>query len=268
MNNWKGRSYSEVIRDFIEFIETVKETYYRNKNIDEEMLKKQNDLLHDLELLNLSYHEIARTGKEIRQLRKNRREYKNEYLCIEPVKDFYKDFEPHKFIQKLKILADQLDTNFKRIENQKYTYRSNIDNIITMKKDDTSQENIESNDIIQLSKLVKSYLKNITTNINKDNEYPIVSISGSVDECFGIKRGKKLFNDVDKLINKFFKPGNKDISTRSKSSDILLTNKDNTKYMIGEIFIEYNDSILYKISLKINGKNRINKSNKNKRKSR
>ena len=82
------RKRSEIIADFVALIKTSEQKY--NFNFEEvhrcELLGT--DLDHKLELQDLSYHEFARTAKQIRANQQERREYKDEVEELEPIKNW------------------------------------------------------------------------------------------------------------------------------------------------------------------------------------
>lgn len=273
-NKWNGKNFSDVvgdfknsIEDFIEFVETVKETYYKDKDVDSEMLRKQNDLLHDLELDDLKYHEIARLGKEIRQLRRNRREYKNEYLLAESIKDFYKD---NYTIVDLKKLSGVLDTLQKRlikdseiIQNQYYNKRSTIDNISTLKKDSDDRENSEAEEIIQLNRVLKKYCINLESKKETLNDDCIIYAKMQLEKSFKLNAGKKILNELGNNIERFYKPHLADVTCDVKTSDMLLTDEYGKNILTGTITIYQEYDVLYTLHITIReGKQNSNSASK------
>lgn len=249
-NNWNGKTLAEVVRDFSNFINAVKETYYKDKDIEMEMMRKQNDLLHDLELGDLKYHDIAKIGKEIRSLRVNRREYKNNYLLNESIKEFFKEYEGQKFIDRLNNLADRLDKDATMIKNQYYNKRSNIDNLSNLKKDSGNNEDTKNEDLIQLNRVLKKYCLSLDSTIDrvkKDGDLPTIEARMQLDIPFGLKKGKQLISDLGSNIEKFYKPGLKDITCGIQSSDMLIPDQYGKNTLTGKIHIMLDGDEIYEL---------------------
>lgn len=246
-NNWNGKPYHEVVLDFANFLDEIKEDYYRNKEIESEMNKKQQDILHDLEFGDYKYHEIAKLGKEIRDLRRNRREYKNAMLYDTPIKEFIKDKKKDFYITELRELAHELEENSKIVDNQYYNIRASIDNISTMKKDSKKEEDINSEDLIQLNRVLNKYCVSLESNISGIDEVNgslLINAKMQLENQFGLHGGKKIISDIAKNIEKFYKPrGSSKMVCHSTSSDICLHDDYGKNTLLGNITI-YNSSNL------------------------
>ena len=259
-NNWKGRTFSEVINDFADFLDTLKEVYYNNKDIDLAMMKKQNDMIHDLEFLDFTYHQVARWGLEVRSLRRNRREYKNEYLLCEDIKNFYKDKGGQSFINELRELADSIDKKADMLLNQTYTERCGIDNITEIKKDSDNKKDRYVEDLILLNRVLNKYCIHLESSINEDSEIPLIKATMYLDSHVTVKYGKTFIHDLGTNIEKFFRPSSHDnISSQTVSSDMLIDYPDSKeKYLTGNIRIFSKEWELYVVHVASVNKNVIN----------
>lgn len=268
-NNWNGKPFSDVVRDFHNFINTLKEVYYKDKDVESEMMRKQNDLLHDLELGDLKYHDIAKIGKEIRNLRINRREYKNEYLLNESIKEFFKELDGQKFLDRLTTLADRLEKDADMIQNQYYNKRSNIDNLASLKKDSGDQRDSESEDLIQLNRVLKKYCLSLDSNLLKEKKsgiLPMIEAKMQIDNPFGLKKGKQLITDLGHNIEKFYKPGLRDVTCTTSSSDMMLPDEFGKNLLTGQIHILLDGNEIYELHVTLReGKNRTPDSKKSKK---
>lgn len=278
-NNYEGQSYIECIHEFINaidkftrFAEAVKETYYLDKDVEVEFFKKQRDLEHDLEFLDLGYHEIAKLGKEIRSLRRHRRGYKNDYLLNEGIKEFVKDNNyKHMDILKdlksdLRQLINRIEKDLMYIENQKYTERSTVENIMNMKKDDIdNEENKLDQDLISLNRILNKFAINVESYMDKEQR--VITAKLQLSNRFGIKSGKEYIINIGNDIEQCFKPRLQNIICETSTSDMCIPDPfgKNTLSGIISILSEQRD-FLYDINITIReGKKEI-KSKKSGRK--
>lgn len=270
-NNWKGRTYDAVIDDFAELLKTVKEVYSRDKDVDAEMMKKQNDLLHTLEFDDLNYHGIARLGKEIRELRRNRREYKNEYIFFDSIYKFLKEMDSDKFINRLTELADKLRKDAELIPNQKYTQRSNIKNITEIKKDSNKQDDLKSEDLISLNNILNRYCINLSSEFT-DKKCENISIKMQLDPPMSLGKLKNFATNLKNNIESKYSPNNyKNISCKLITSDMILKDEFGKNILKCSIDIVDNETakVIYSLNISLReGKNRdddVKKSNKKKK---
>lgn len=257
-NNWKGQSFAEYVndlltncQDFLEFCETVKERYFADKDVEAEMLKKQNDLLHDIELDDLNYHGIARVGKEIRELRRNRRGYKNDYLMNEPVKELAKDKDKmdtvEKFIDIISSLKDDLEHMEEFIYSQKYNRRAKIENISEMKIEDSNEDsNRKNEDLIMLNRILNKYAANVETCFAESDDGLIIAKLQS-EKHFSLKGGKSQLSQISEGIEKYYKPCGKPVICSLSTSDICLPDDYGKNILSGQISCMINDEEIYKI---------------------
>ena len=272
-NNWTEKAYVAYIQNvkdscsgLLQLLDNVKERYYKSKDVESEMLRKQNDLLHDIELDDLNYHEIARLGKAIRELRRNRREYKNDYLYHESIKEFAKNQTNITNIKSLITSLDELckniisDTEF--VNNQKYNTRSHIENITTMKLNSNNEKDTRSEDIISLNRVLNKYAVNVDI-ATDDNDFSILNIKMQLENSFSLKSGKKFLLELSENIEKFYKPRQKNILCKVVTSDMCLPDSYGKNTLSGQIFITYDNNQLYTLQITIReGKNNIVPTNK------
>lgn len=270
-NNWKGRSFDEVVNDFADFLDAVKEIYFKNKDVETEMNKKQLDLLHDLELEDLKYHDMAKIAKEIRALRKSRREYKNEYLLAEPVKEFFREHSGDRFISDLRTLANSLNKTAHMLENQYYNRRSTIENISDIKKDSNKDEDTQAEDVIQLNRVLNKYCTYMKSSFDYDSDLgcKMIMLDLTVDFPINLKRGKDYIANLSSNISKFYRPRLKTVDCTYITSDMCLPDDmiRGRRSFTGTIIINSEDKPMYKLSIKIReGKEVSNSNNSSKKK--
>lgn len=278
-NNSTNKDYIEYIEtvkksceDFLTFLEDIKERYYKSKDVDSEMLRKQNDFLHDIELDDLSYHEIARLGKAIRELRRHRREYKNDYLYHESIKEFAKNQNNINNIRNLITSLDELCKNINDdatyVDNQKYNTRSKIENITTMTLNSNNENDVRSEDIISLNRVLNKYAINVETTID-ETDATNLHVKLQLDNPFSLKTGKKYLTELSENIEKYYKPRQKNITSKVITSDMCLIDDYGKHTLSGQIYITHNDNLFYILQIVIReGKNNATSSKKkNKHKS-
>lgn len=265
-SNWTEKEYTEYIQkmkemcsEFLVFLEHVKERYYKSKDVDSEMLRKQNDLLHDIELDDLNYHEIARLGKAIRELRRHRREYKNDYLYHESIKEFAKNPNNVNNIKGLIVSLDELckkvSSDAEYVNNQRYNTRSSIENITTMKLNSNNENDTRSEDIISLNRVLNKYAVNVET-ISDAEDLTKLYIKLQLENSFNLKAGKKYLIDLSESIERYYKPRQKNISCIVTTSDMCLVDDFGKNTLSGQIKIMYEDTLFYILQIVIReGKN-------------
>ena len=83
--------YSETINDILNFFDDVEITYKEAIAKRNETEAEIQDLLHELELEELSYHDKGKVVKELTELRKERRQAKYTIQQLDPVLIFIKN---------------------------------------------------------------------------------------------------------------------------------------------------------------------------------
>ena len=97
---------SEVIENFLSYIETVKTEYEENFAIVGEEDKRLQDLLHALEFAP-NKQERNNIATQFQQSRKRRRKAKDKVLELEKIYEFQKDQSNRPFLKKLKGTLQQ-----------------------------------------------------------------------------------------------------------------------------------------------------------------
>ncbi len=81
--------YSDYIDDFLTFLRNASSEYSIATLTEHETNDKIQDILHDLELSNSNgYHDYAKLGKALREIRLQRREAKDKCLHLQPIMDW------------------------------------------------------------------------------------------------------------------------------------------------------------------------------------
>lgn len=104
-------------------IEQLSHIYIKATDIVSAMDRKLQDLLHDLEDDALSYHEIASLGKQIKDLRRERRIAKDTEVLLRDIYDILQDGQTKHSLNKIKAEAGKIKNKEKKLEERVYTYR-------------------------------------------------------------------------------------------------------------------------------------------------
>lgn len=130
--------YSEGISNFLEFLRNCTSQYNIAFQEEIEQEKLTQDLLHKLELENLTYHEQARIAKKLVEVRRDRRKAKDVVMATEPIVEWLGDVENEKYRKSLERLLGEV----KKIEKKK-VYRAYVPR---------SKEFMETNELQEVSK--------------------------------------------------------------------------------------------------------------------
>ena len=76
---------SKPIEDFLTFLRDVQTEYHMAVATESETTSVTNDLLHQLELLEHTYHEYAQVAKRLTEVRQERRKAKDIMFAAEPI---------------------------------------------------------------------------------------------------------------------------------------------------------------------------------------
>lgn len=116
--------YSKYIENFLIFIKDVQVDY--NVNIEEENRNNDEtqDLLHTLELTNLTYHQKAKIANKLIEVRQERRDFKNKELIITPIVEWINDNQD--VIKKLQKLLGEVRKIESKCDNSSYLYKTDI----------------------------------------------------------------------------------------------------------------------------------------------
>lgn len=115
---------SKVIDDFLKFLRDAKMDYAVNQDIETEAEKETQDILHTIELDDISYHEYARLSKALKTIRQRRRAAKDRCIRLEPVVTWCNSSEP--LIKSLERLLGLVRKAEKSTENRMYVSRTKI----------------------------------------------------------------------------------------------------------------------------------------------
>ena len=122
---------SEVIENFLSYIESVKTEYEENFAIVGEEDKRLQDLLHALEFAP-NKQERNRIATQFQQSRKRRRKAKDKVLELEKIYEFQKDQSNRPFLKKLKVtLRQQKGTEQYLAGQREYKKRVGDENVDT-----------------------------------------------------------------------------------------------------------------------------------------
>ena len=122
---------SEVIENFLSYIESVKTEYEENFAIVGEEDKRLQDLLHALEFAS-NKQERNRIATQFQQSRKRRRKSKDKVLELEKIYEFQKDQSNRPFLKKLKGTLQQQNGTEQYLEGQReYKKRVGDENVDT-----------------------------------------------------------------------------------------------------------------------------------------
>ena len=122
---------SEVIENFLSYIEAVKSEYEENFAIVGEEDKRLQDLLHALEFAP-NKQERNKIATQFQQSRKRRRKAKDKVLELEKIYEFQKDQANRPFLKKLKGTLQQQKGTEQYLEGQReYKKRVGDENVDT-----------------------------------------------------------------------------------------------------------------------------------------
>lgn len=175
---------SKIIEDFVKFLQEIPTEYETCTTMDDELLKKVRDIEHDLELsCDLKYHDYAKFGKEIGEVRRKRREFKDKGIVIAPIVQFLIDNK--RITDQLSNLVTIVKSKEDLLVNRTYTEKCTIDTkeLIGIESTNISVDDIDDYDESQLTTL-KVQLANIISNQSKT--YEINSIPDTTIPSFNI----------------------------------------------------------------------------------
>lgn len=225
---------SETIRNFVNFIEDIPSEHDKCLMMDDQLLKKIRDFEHTLELdTELKYRDFAKIGKEIGEVRRKRREYKDRALTISPIVQFL--VENKDIIKQLNRLASSIEVNENLLVDRIYNEKCSIDteDLINTDCGESTDCTVRTNTLkLQLSSIISEQIKSFTINTSDYNENHFnVIIQHS-------KISKPVCRDIvnaiiSRMETKLFK--NNYIS--KTFSDSIHTDNDNKKYCLSQIHV-------------------------------
>jgi len=80
---------SKTISDFLEFLRSCADQYTIQYDTVGEKDKETQDILHELELQDLTYHQQAHLAADLKRVREERRNAKDAVTVLEPIKQYY-----------------------------------------------------------------------------------------------------------------------------------------------------------------------------------
>lgn len=197
---------SNKVKEFIELLESGTNEYYTNFNAEHELFNSRMDMIHTLELENLTYHEVAHLALDIRDVSRSRREYKDAYLLREPIMKFTK--ENKKIIEDLKKLQTDLENAEKYMGDKHYNTRQKVKGVEKLTKNG-SIENARKEDLININRIISQYTDKYESNIIEvgDDEAPCeIMIKMWMKDCIphSFNQLKNSTLSIQSAIEKFF----------------------------------------------------------------
>lgn len=90
--------------------------------------KKQQDLLHEMELVDHTYHEVGKLAKELIDIRRRRRTAKNTLDLLEPLVQWRKEQGNQASLNRLSIVLGKMRKTEEKQKNQVYYRRADDGN--------------------------------------------------------------------------------------------------------------------------------------------
>lgn len=117
-------THSEQISNFLKFLRETKEEYdiASSTRIDKE--NETQDILHRLELRDDKYGDVAKPGKTLRNIRRERRDSKDTVAITSPIAAWYRDNQ--KEIKSLERLLGEVRKEESKTEGRVYTDKTDI----------------------------------------------------------------------------------------------------------------------------------------------
>lgn len=247
---------SDKVDEFIKLLENSANEYYTNFNTEHELFNARMDMIHTLELDNLSYHQVAHLGLDIRDICRTRRIYKNAYIIREPIMKFVKDNS--KFLDELKKLRDELIKIESYMENMHYNSRQKVEGVEKLVKDG-SLENTNKEDLICLNKIIKKFSNKFESKIekysNEKDKLCEIFIKIWIPECQSnsinqlINKTSKIRSDIDKFFGNQYENKNSSIMI----SDMLSYDEFNNPKLDSKIIVNSNNDDIYSIRIRTYG---------------
>ena len=112
---------STTISDFLEFLRDCSDQYNVEYESVGEKDKETQDLLHELELQDLKYHQQAHLAADLKQVREDRRNAKDAVTVLEPIRQYYNSHSAD--IKALERLLGEVRKAEKSLTNRIYIPR-------------------------------------------------------------------------------------------------------------------------------------------------
>lgn len=247
---------SSIVSEFIEFLETNTETYYTNLNAEHELFNTRMDQLHTLELEELTYHQVAHLGIDIRDISRTRRKYKDGFQIREPIVKFLK--ENSDLIDRLKKLQSDLSVVENHMANKHYNTRQRMKGSEKLAKDGSIKDK-NKEDLINLNRIISNISDRCESEIEKypDNENGVCEILINVwfEDCQYDSRAQLknkaqfIRNDIEKYFGNNYINKQVDLSV----SDMLSVDKKNKHKLESKVVISSDGKDIYKIRFRLYG---------------
>lgn len=254
--NESEATLSSVVSEFIEFLETNTETYYTNLNAEHELFNTRMDQLHTLELEELTYHQVAHLGIDIRDISRTRRKYKDGFQIREPIVKFLK--ENSDLIDRLKKLQSDLSVVENHMANKHYNTRQRMKGSEKLAKDGSIKDK-NKEDLINLNRIISNISDRCESEIEKypDNENGVCEILINVwfEDCQYDSRAQLknkaqfIRNDIEKYFGNNYINKQVDLSV----SDMLSVDKKNKHKLESKVVISSDGKDIYKIRFRLYG---------------
>lgn len=112
---------SEQINAFLKFLERIEKDYAWALQEESKAESQTQDHLHQLELLEFSYHTQARIAKQLRKCRIHRRAMKDTILVYTPIVEFLQNEKGKMLINQLQQVLGKVRKEERRLEERTYT---------------------------------------------------------------------------------------------------------------------------------------------------
>ena len=117
------KTYSEHVSDFLNFIRDAQQQYSMALATEAETNAATQDILHSIELEEHSYNEMAKLGRKLADVRKERRKAKDVLFAATPVVEWAEANAP--VIKAIERLLGDIRKEERRTENRIFTPKTN-----------------------------------------------------------------------------------------------------------------------------------------------
>lgn len=112
---------SEQISTFLKFLERIEKDYAWAQQEESKAESQTQDHLHQLELLEFSYHDQAKIAKQLKECRIRRRSMKDTILVYTPIVEFIESEKGKMLIGQLQQVLGKVRKEERRLEERTYT---------------------------------------------------------------------------------------------------------------------------------------------------
>lgn len=120
----KSMFYAEQFSQFMEFLRRCEADYSMAQSLQADAEAETQDILHKLELEEITYHEYARLSKVLKEVRIKRREAKDIAEQLEPLVDW--EAQNSKSIKELEKVLGEMRKAEKSKQNRHYNPKTDI----------------------------------------------------------------------------------------------------------------------------------------------